>query len=238
MKISVCMASYNGSKYIGVQLESILKQLGTDDELVIVDDASIDNTVEIIRNFNDLRIKLYINQFNIGVVPTFNRALLLTTGELIFLSDQDDRWYDNKIHTVHNIFSTQPVDLIVHDAVVTKGGIIIIRSLFAFRNSSPNYAKNIISNTYTGCCMAFKREILNKILPIPTKSGVFHDAWIGILAKYYGYKVLFVNVPLIEYNRHDQNVSTFKRRNVIYILMDRFVFLLAMLKHISHSFLK
>jgi glycosyltransferase involved in cell wall biosynthesis len=224
MKISVCMAAYNGAKYIRLQLLSILKQLGPNDQLVVVDDGSTDDTVQIIKSFNDSRIQLYINAINIGVVRTFDRALHLAQGDLIFLSDQDDRWYDNKITFIRDIFSSQCVDLIVHDAMIVEGSHIISSSLFKYgHSSSAGIIKNLIHNTYTGCCMAFKRDILSKVLPIAANISIYHDAWIGILAEYFGYKIAFIDVPLIEFNRHDQNASTMKRRKITRILSERIV---------------
>jgi glycosyltransferase involved in cell wall biosynthesis len=238
MKISVCMAAYNGAKYIRLQLESILNQLGPNDQLVVVDDGSTDNTVQIINSFIDPRIQLHINSVNIGVVRTFDRALHLVKGDLIFLSDQDDRWYDNKISVINNIFTLQDVDLVVHDAKIVEGNHIISSSLFQFGNSRTGVIKNIISNTYTGCCMVFKRDILSKVLPIPAKNGIFHDAWIGIMAEYYGYKITFIDVVLIEFNRHDRNASTLKRRAIYRILSERIILLLAIINHIIQGYLK
>ena len=232
------MATYNGAKHIRLQLVSILNQLGPNDQLVVVDDGSTDNTIQIIKNFKDSRIQLHINTVNIGIVRTFERALHLVQGDLIFLSDQDDRWYDNKISIIRTIFSSQDVDLIVHDAMIVERNHIISSSLFKFRNSSAGVIKNLISNTYTGCCMAFKRDILGKVLPIPAKKGIFHDAWIGIIAEYYGYKIAFIEVPLIEFNRHDRNTSTLERRGIIRILSERIVLLLAIITHIIRVYLK
>jgi glycosyltransferase involved in cell wall biosynthesis len=238
MKISVCMAAYNGAVHIRVQLASILNQLGPDDQIVVVDDASTDDTVQIVEGFKDSRIQLHMNAFNMGVVRTFNRALHLAQGDLIFLSDQDDRWYENKISVIREIFSTQRVDLIVHDAVAVEGNQVIANSLFNLKNRSAGLMKNFMSNTYTGCCMAFKREILAKVLPIPAKRGIFHDAWIGIMSEYYNYKVAFIDVPLMEWHRHDRNTSTLKRREIIRILLERIVLLVAMTTHIIRGYFK
>ena len=65
--ISVCMATYNGARFVREQLESILKQLGEGDEVVIVDDCSTDQTVDLIRHLNDDRIKLMVNTSNHGL---------------------------------------------------------------------------------------------------------------------------------------------------------------------------
>ncbi|MCK5347696.1 MAG: glycosyl transferase family 2, partial [Candidatus Heimdallarchaeota archaeon] len=138
----------------------------------------------------------------------------------------------NKISIVNKIFHSQDVDLVVHDARITERNRIISNSLAKSSNSSSGVIKNFISNTYTGCCMAFKREVLSKVLPIPAKKGIFHDAWIGIMAEFYGYRIAFIDVPLIEFRRHDRNASTRKRRGLIIILSERIVLLLAIIVHI------
>lgn len=230
------MATYNGSKYIQIQLRSILGQLGPDDELVIVDDASTDNTVELIKGFNDPRIRLYRNQVNLGAVQTFDRALHLVQGDLIFLSDQDDRWYDNKVTRIKTLFSSLDVDLIVHDARVTDGERIIDESLFHLCNSSPSVIRNIVSSTHTGCCMVLKKNVLDSVLPIPLKKGIFHDAWIGIMAGCLGYKKIFLTEPLIDYRRHGANVSTMKRRSIFQIIPERAILIFEIMKRILGSY--
>ncbi|MBT6045272.1 MAG: glycosyltransferase, partial [Candidatus Scalindua sp.] len=160
------MATYNGAQHLQSQILSILKQLDAKDQLIIVDDHSTDNTVGIIRNFKDSRIQLKINPFNMGAALTFDRALHEAEGDLIFLSDQDDFWHDDKVSTLVDMFSSKNLDLIVHDAVVMCEGTVVHASLFKMTDSDPGVIKNIISNTFTGCCMAFRREILCEILPI------------------------------------------------------------------------
>ena len=232
MKISVCLATFNGSKFIGLQLMSILTQIKEFDEVIIVDDSSTDDTVSIITSINDRRIKLFLNEKNIGAALTFSRALSYATGELIFMSDQDDRWHEEKVNILCGLFKTKSLDLIVHDANVEVDGIFAQDSLFSTNNSSPGILKNIFKNTYTGCCMAFRRNILIKILPISPNIGIYHDAWIGILAEYFGYKILFFNTPLIDFVRHDNNASSSKRRNLYLIIRDRVRFIFALLKHL------
>ena len=95
--ISVCMATYNGEKYIREQMDSILQQLGEGDELIISDDLSSDKTVEIIKSYKDKRIKLYIHGDNHGFVRNFENALVHADGDIIFLSDQDDIWMPDKV---------------------------------------------------------------------------------------------------------------------------------------------
>ena len=235
MNISVCMASYNGSKYIKNQITSILNQLAKSDQLVIVDDCSFDNTVNIIESLKDSRIKLFKNTKNIGVVGTFNRALKHANGDIIFLSDQDDEWLDNKVSFIKNFFISNDIDMVVHDAKIMQGGSIVTNSLFGQIGSSSGLFKNIYSNSYTGCCMVFRRIILRKILPIPNKKGIFHDAWIGILAKFYKFKVIFIATPLIVYNRHEANLSTMKRRCILKIIPDRINLIVSLIRRIIYG---
>jgi glycosyltransferase involved in cell wall biosynthesis len=238
MRLTVCMATYNGSEYVKLQLGSILKQLGPEDQVVVVDDASNDNTVEIINSFNDPRIYLSINDFNIGPARTFDRALHQAQGDLIFLSDQDDFWHDGKVATVVRMFETANIDLLVHDAVVVRDGQVVHASLFAMGGSSAGIIKNILSNTFTGCCMAFRRDVLCDVLPISAQIGLFHDAWIGVLAQYFGYKITFVPMPLIDFIRHADNASTLQRRGIITIISDRTNFIIALFLQIFRVYLK
>ena len=95
--VSVCMASYNGAFYIKQQIESILPQLGQEDELIIVDDCSVDDTIEVILSIPDNRIQLHRNISNKGVVKTFEEAVCLAKNEFVFLADQDDIWTENRV---------------------------------------------------------------------------------------------------------------------------------------------
>ena len=235
MKISVCMATYNGELYIEKQLSSILDQLKNNDQVIIVDDCSFDNTVNTIESFKDPRIVVFKNTKNIGVVKSFNRALKKANGDIILLSDQDDEWLDNKVSFIRNFFISNNIDLIVHDAKISQDGRIVETSLFSQIGSTGGLFKNIYSNSYTGCCMAFRRSILRKVLPIPIKKGIFHDAWIGILAKFYRFRIIFIATPLIIYNRHDANVSTMKRRSIYKIIPDRINLIIFLFQRIVYG---
>lgn len=234
-RITICMACYNGSMHIGRQLSSILEQIGVEDEVIIVDDCSTDNTLEQISLVNDYRVKLYSNERNIGVGSTFSRALFLAQGDLIFLSDQDDFWFPEKVATIKNIFLEENVSLIVHDAVIVNSDGILSNSLFKSKGSGSGIVKNIISNTYTGCCISFRRELLEKILPIPKLIGPYHDAWIGIIAESSGLKVSFVSFPLIEWNRHGGNLSSSERRNIFLVIFERILLVVALFNRLIRN---
>lgn len=208
MKISVCIATYNGEKYIEEQLRSILSQLSINDEIIISDDYSTDNTVDIIKKINDKRIKIYFNQENKGYVPNFENTLKKATGDIIFFSDQDDVWLPNKIKKC--IQKLRYCDLVVTDAKVVDDNLNIIEeSLFKVVNTKTGFFNNLIKNRYYGCCMGFKKEILQKVLPFPKWYSVCaHDRWIPIIGEMY-YKVGLIKEPLLLYRRHNNNISFF-----------------------------
>lgn len=172
-KISVCIATYNGEKYLKKQLDSILNQLKKEDEVIISDDTSTDATVEIIKAYNDRRIILIENQKFRSPIYNFENALKHASGDIIFLADQDDIWIDNKVCTVKKYLKSY--DLVISDAeIIDTNDETLYRSFYALNNSRKGFIKNIIKNSYLGCCMAFNRKILESALPFP-KNVPMHD---------------------------------------------------------------
>jgi len=114
MKISVCMATYNGERYLKEQLDSILKQLSFTDEIIISDDGSQDRTIEIIESFGDSRIKLF-HSTQQNLIYNFENALSKASGDIIFLSDQDDIWYENKVEK--SMYHLQKYGLVFSNAL-------------------------------------------------------------------------------------------------------------------------
>lgn len=220
--ISVAMATYNGEKYIKQQIDSILKQLTVDDELIISDDGSTDTTLKIINSYNDSRIKV-VNGPKLGVKQNFANAIKKCTGKYIFLSDQDDIWIDNKVNKVLRTFENNKCTCIVHDAIVFDSNTnnILYDSFYKLRNSKKGIVKNIIKNSYIGCCMAFDSRMKDKILPIPNDIEM-HDQWIGILNDKYG-NVLFIKDKLLKYRRHSNNVSSLKHHSLMKMIKNRLI---------------
>ena len=202
------MATRNGEDFIHRQLESILKQLGPDDEVVISDDSSTDNTVQIIRGLQDGRIRLYENNTFFSPIFNMENALRNATGEIIVLSDQDDIWLDNKISVIREKFNgkTDSLYLIMLDGYITdENGNVVSDSIFGRIKAGKGILKNIYDNTYMGCSLAFSRRLLEMALPFP-KTIPMHDMWFGILAELFG-TVEFVKEKTIKYRRHRSNVS-------------------------------
>lgn len=222
--ISVCIPTYNGEKYIHQQIESILKQLSDNDEIIISDDSSKDATLEIIRSFNDSRIK--ISEGNTFHSPIYNleNALKLAQGDIIFLSDQDDIWKDNKVAIcTENLMSA---NLIIHDAEIIDGnGKILHLSFFDLNHTKKSKIYNLIKNGYIGCCMVFKKNVLEKCLPFPNDIPM-HDVWIGNITAFKLGKVCFISDKLISYRRHENNASITSQKSnrpLKQKLLDRYI---------------
>lgn len=205
MKISVCLATFNGEKYLQQQIESILIQLGDNDELIISDDGSFDKTLNIVESFLDKRIHIFHNKMNHGFIGNFENALCVATGDYIFLSDQDDIWSPDKLRI--SLQALEKADLIVHDAeMIDEMGNSLGKTYYSMMHSGTGFWSNWFSTRFLGCCMAFDRRVLNACLPFP-KYITGHDYWIGIYALL-KFRVHFIPDRLVYYRRHGDNVSS------------------------------
>ncbi|UMQ43781.1 glycosyltransferase [Chryseobacterium sp. Y16C] len=205
MKVSVCLATYNGEKFISEQITSILQQIDQNDEIIVSDDGSADKTLEIIRNINDSRIKMVINKGKKGYTPNFQNALRASVGDIIFLSDQDDVWMPGKYNAV--LESLKENDLVVTNSMVTDELLNVTNhSFFSLYNSGTGILKNIICCTYYGSCMAFNRKVLNHSMPFPKNEEVAIDLWMGLVAEVTG-KVKFIEQPYLLYRRSENTVT-------------------------------
>lgn len=230
-KISVAIATYNGEKYLNRQLKSVLLNLQENDEVVISDDGSTDNTLNIIKEFKDKRIKL-IEGPKEGLIKNFENALLNCTGEIVFLCDQDDYWYTSKVDKILEVFESKNCILVMHDAVVVDSdNNTIYDSFFQYRRIRTGIIKNIFRNTYHGCLMAIRKELIKEIVPFPPK-GCLHDQWIGIVAERNG-NVEYYNKVLMKYYRHSTNASTFKHLPISIQIINRYYLIKYYIKYIK-----
>lgn len=227
--ISVCIATYNGARYIGEQLASILKQLSAEDEVVVSDDGSTDGTLDIVRSLNDRRIRIVDGPRRHSPTLNFEWALRNAKGEYIFLADQDDVWLEGKV--TRCVEELQMCDCVVSDARVTDSLLnTTSESLFQLMHVKRGRLSNLLwRNGYTGCCMAFKREVLNKALPFPTDIPM-HDIWIGNVAAFCG-SLHFINDRLLLFRRHDTTASC-NGKGSNYSLWQKFSFRWHTLKNI------
>lgn len=206
VKISIAMATYNGDKYLREQLESFLAQTRLPDELVVCDDGSGDKTIRILEDFKasaPFKVHIYRNETRLNYIDNFNRALTLCTGGVIFLSDQDDVWFSNKVAVISELLI-----LNCSSMVATNDQMITNINLTPTGHTTLENIRNLgLKDTWhsAGCCTAIKKEFLDVLLPIP-KEVHGHDGWISSLADHLGVRIV-TDVTLQFYRRHGDNTS-------------------------------
>lgn len=202
----MCLATYNGAEYIHSQVASILPQLGESDELIISDDNSTDNTLEIIRSFCDARIRIIFNELAKGYSGNFENAIRHAKGEIIFLSDQDDVWMADKVERMSAQLAH--LDMVVSDAKYVDVNLEGDNgTFFQRRGGVTGFWANLYKSRYLGACMAFRSTLLPKLIPFPERRLLCpHDLWITLVGELY-FKVGTVNEALILYRRHHTNAS-------------------------------
>lgn len=237
--VSVCIATYNGSKFIQDQLDSILSQLGPEDEVIIVDDCSTDNTVEIIYSYSDPRIKLIKNEVNLGHTKTFSKALSLVNNEIIFFSDQDDIWIDDRVNIMKSVFFDPKVLLVTANSTfINQSGMEIDFPIDGVKEStSYNYLSNIFDifigkTNYYGCCMAFRKSLLKITFPIPSYVES-HDLWFALASNILG-RNRHLDFISLKRRIHGANSSVLKR-NLSKKIYSRVIFFISIINILFRS---
>ena len=203
--VSVALAACNGERYLREQLDSILAQLAEGDEVIVSVDPSEDATLELVCEYAaaDERVRVLEGPGK-GVIRNVENALRHCSGRAVFLADQDDVWLPEKAEKVCRSLETST--LVLHDAVITDAELRTQEpSYMEWRGSRQGIAANLWKNSYIGCCMAFRRELLEHILPFPEDLPM-HDQWIGLMAEKHG-TVHLLRTPLIRYRRHGNNAT-------------------------------
>jgi len=219
--VSVCMASYNGAKYIAPQIDSILAQLDAGDELIISDDGSTDGTQDIINAYQDERIVLLRHvqsgetaaKDHAGIrlaAANFENALKHARGEYIFLSDQDDLWVEGRKKECLNYL--RDYDMVsCNCSIINEQDKTLIEKVMKKAPLSKSLVLNIINAGFPGCCAAFNKKVLRYVLPFP-EDLFLHDLWIGCVGNACG-KYHFIDTVLHQYRRYTDNISQFQRSN-------------------------
>lgn len=239
MNVSVCMATYNGEPYLYDQVTSILEQLGSADELVVVDDASHDGTVSLLEQFGDSRIKLYCNERNIGHVQTFSKVISLASNPIILMADQDDIWVKGRLQVMReSLAGTTALVSSNSDFIDIDGLPITPLHIGLCESDSSLYAVNIArifcgAAFYDGCAMGFRSELRELILPIPSYVES-HDLWIAMAANM-AKSNLHLNQITLKRRVHGHNASVISRQP-IRKLWSRVIFLLSLI-HICYRLL-
>ena len=226
-RISVAMAACNGERYLPEQLDSILKQLLPEDEIVVSCDPSTDGTMQVLEEYcrRDSRVRVVPGPGK-GIAGNFNNAIAHCTGNYIFISDQDDRWADNKRQRVVQAFGETGADMVIHNGVHTDEAMEpVSQPFFQMYRIGDGKLRNLLKPRYSGCCMAFTRELAKTILPIPENMDAY-DHWLGTVGEWAG-KITYVEDVLLYHRLHGENVTPKRSRSLGTILKARGKLLLA-----------
>jgi glycosyltransferase involved in cell wall biosynthesis len=226
LRASICMATYNGAQYVEEQLASILAQLGPEDEVVIVDDASTDETVARIRSLSDPRIRLIEADANQGYVRSFEQAVLASRGSAIFLADQDDVWVEGRLEAMLAALENHAVVASNFDVLGggQRPGIPRLRAADSNRHRANLWGILVGYRAYYGCGMAFRREVLSSFAPVPRYLTESHDLWLAILGNSAG-SIGHLDRSTLLRRLHDTNATPRGWRSLRVILSARVVLL-------------
>lgn len=221
-QIDILMATYNGEKYLKMQIDSILQQTYSNFQLIISDDCSTDNTIKILNEYEkkDSRIKVYYQNKNLGCVKNFEFLLGKVENEIYALSDQDDIWLPEKLEKSLQNMKINNSDLVFGDLIlIDEKGDNISNSFWkvkGFKNKikkDGNYKGLLLNNYVTGCTILSKKIFLKDILPLPKGAKyLIHDYWISIVISLKG-KISYTEEPLILYRQHSSNQVGYRTKS-------------------------
>jgi hypothetical protein len=221
------MCTYNGSRYLSEQLESISTQTRLPDELVICDDASADDTVPLIEKFAasvPFAVRLEVNDVNLGSTKNFEKAIQGCKGDLIALADQDDVWLPRKLGVLEAEFQrSSTAGLVFSDAEVVDDDLRPLGERLWTSIGFDEIARQKIKTdrrmevllpgwTVTGATMAFRSQFRELVVPIPDDLPLIHDGWIAAVVGAVA-DIAFIVDPLVMYRQHaDQQIGAPKAR--------------------------
>lgn len=204
--VSVVMATYNGEKFLRMQLDSVIQQSYSPIEIIAVDDCSTDNTVNILNEYaaQHNNFTVVINEHNLGYQKNFEKGFLLAKGDFIAPCDQDDIWLPNKIEKLLACIGSHAIAF-CNSAFIDSDGNPLGQSIFDTKNltdfNSP--IMYTVGASAPGHAMLITKQVALDAMPFPTL--VSHDNWLGFVATFYN-SLKFLNEPLVLYRRHDTNV--------------------------------
>ena len=206
MRLSIAMATYNGAKYLQEQLDSFLSQIRQPDELIVCDDGSSDATLDILERFRQsapFTVQIHPNETRLGFTKNFEQALLKCSGDLVFLSDQDDVWFASKVDVVEKAFLSHPEKgLVVHDGKLVNEKL---EWQGATKRSQVISGYGTTDALIMGALTAMRGNFLSSALPIP-HGIVGHDMWLHAIARHLDAR-LVLDQSLQFIRRHSSNTS-------------------------------
>ncbi|MBV9961931.1 MAG: glycosyltransferase family 2 protein [Parafilimonas sp.] len=203
--VSIVIATYNGEKYLQEQLDSIFQQTYKNLEIIAVDDASTDNTLQILNAYSLKydNMNVFANKANIGYIKNFEKGFMLSSGNFIAPCDQDDVWHADKIkllvEAINDCVLAYCDSFVCNERLETDGKKISDRVHFTNLNNCLQQA--VFSRIY-GNTILFKHELLKKIIPFT--EILPHDWWITFNATIGGC-IKFLDKPMVYYRQHTQN---------------------------------
>jgi glycosyltransferase involved in cell wall biosynthesis len=214
LAISVAMATFNGERFLREQLDSIAGQSLLPAELVVTDDSSSPNTLDIVREFASqvsFPVRVHKNESRLGYRANFFKAFSFCAGDLIALCDQDDVWMPNKLERLSSAFSDDDVLLAIHNVTLVDSNLKTIPGASKKHwYHEGTYAPLTTDPAYTayGMCLMVRRDILNWIDPAEVgnlEQSYGHDLWLWFVATSLG-KVVGLSEELALYRQHAANV--------------------------------
>jgi len=219
LRASVAVITYNGGRYIADQLMTIIDQTRPPDEIIVSDDASIDDTVEQARSVLTKwpgHHRVLTRSTNSGISRNLESALSVCSGDVVLPADQDDLWSPRRLERQMEVLEGNPsIDGVFCDAtLVDEAGMPVGQRLWERCGFSPRLQRTwtkdpagvlLRGTVVTGATLAFRRELLDISLPFP-KSG-WHDSWIALLAVFSGKTLEALAEPLLSYRLHGDNAA-------------------------------
>ena len=215
MEISVALCAYNGAPYIREQLDSILDQTRTPDEIVICDDGSTDGTLEILseyRNRNKDTIEIHSNKQNIGITKNFEKCIRMCSGDMIALSDQDDVWEKTKIQRQIDAMQETNAGLAFHNTTITNRSLNKMGDYWSSISYTPGLVEDVElsirdllkRNFISGHTMMFRSQLKDALLPIPRTW--MYDYYIAILSVIIS-EVIDIDDCLAKHRYHEKQTT-------------------------------
>lgn len=218
--IDILLSTYNGEKYLREQIESIIRQTETNWNIVIRDDGSTDNTVQIITDYaNRYPGKIQLSPssgYNVGVIKSFEMLLSESENQYIMFCDQDDIWLPNKISISLAALQLQErknslhTPILIHTdlTVIDENKNIIDESFWHYANIRPSVLnRNLkflsICNSATGCTIMMNKACKSVVLPYPP-TILMHDSWMASAVCQNGI-IQSIPTPTIMYRQHGSN---------------------------------
>ena len=202
--VSICIATYNGEKYLKKQIDSILKQSYKNIEIIVQDDSSADATINILKSYQE-SLTLHINSTNLGYIKNFESLLSKAAGKYIAICDQDDIWNEKKLEILMNEIGTNSL-IYSNSLLINSSGNSLEKTLsqklknnFIDSQSALNF---LFDNSVSAHALLFKKELLCYIFPFPKQT--YFDAWIAATAASHS-SIKYIDDSLVYYRQHDSN---------------------------------